>query len=104
VSEFFQRLAKESASDMSSSVDDSTESRLTRAAEILSDQGYLARWEKENDKYVLHVFNCPYQGLPEEHEELCRMDMELVSKLLNQTPRRIAHVIGGDHSCSYVVE
>jgi len=104
VTEFFHRLVSESVAEEDDDVSESTESRLNHATEVLSDLGYLARWEQDSGQILLHVYNCPYRGLPKEHRELCDMSMELVSKLLNQTPRRIAHVLDGDHSCSYLVE
>ena len=104
VSDFFHRLAAEAVADDAGEASEGTESRLKHATEVLSDLGYLARWEKLDGASQLHVYNCPYKGLPEEHTELCDLSLEMVSNLLQKTPRRIAHVLAGDHTCSYVVE
>jgi len=105
VTAFFQRLATETAAGLSTDQQQHVEERLAMAARFLSAKGYLARWERQDGGgYLLHVFNCPYDGLAAEHGELCEMDLLLVSKLLKLTPRRVAHAVAGDHRCTYLIE
>ena len=102
---FFQRLATEAATGVSAEQPQNVEERLTAAAGFLSEKGYLARWERQDGGgYLLHMFNCPYDGLSAEHGELCEMDLLLVSKLLKLTPRQVAHAAAGDHCCTYLIE
>ncbi len=79
------------------------EARLDRAVEHLTAQGYEARWEPDTEGYVLYAGNCPYGGVPHEHNELCTLDMLFISKLLGTVPRRLAHRTAGDAVCSYLV-
>lgn len=105
VAAFFQRLAAEMATGVSSEPLRSLEERLTVATRFLSEKGYLARWERrDGGGYLLHVFNCPYDGLSAEHGELCQMDLLFVGRLLDLTPRRITHAAGGDYRCTYLIE
>ena len=78
------------------------EQRLDRVVDHLSEHGYMASWETHPDGFVLHTRNCPY-GVADEHPEMCMLDMRYISKLLGFVPRRIAHVLEGDATCSYLI-
>lgn len=105
VTAFFQRLAMEMASRQVTDQQQGVEERLTIASRLLSEKGYLARWERrDGGGYLLHMFNCPYEGLAAEHSELCEMDLLLISKLLKLTPQQVAHAVAGDHRCTYLIE
>ena len=104
VDAFFQRWVTETANTLPTGGQQSMEERLTAATHSLSEKGYLASWEeKDGGSYLLHVFNCPYDGLPAEHDELCRMDLALISRALHHTPLRVAHAIEGGHRCTYLI-
>ncbi len=78
--------------------------RLNQVVEYLSHLGYHARWEVCEEGYMLLTANCPYHHLAQKHDELCLMDMRLVSKLLGGiVPRRVSHMAGGDESCAYLI-
>jgi len=105
VTAFFRRLAMETAAGISTEQQQDFEERLAVVTRFLSEKGYLARWERrDGGGYLLHTFNCPYDGLSEEHRELCEMDLLLISKLLKLTPRRVAHAAAGDYCCTYLIE
>lgn len=83
--------------------DESLERRLSRVANYLTEQGYVAYWETRGEGYVLYVTNCPYHRVAEAHDELCAMDYRLISRLLGIPPQRIATLTGGDENCAYVI-
>ncbi|MCC7355110.1 MAG: ArsR family transcriptional regulator [Anaerolineae bacterium] len=100
-----QNIATREASEFSALAPEaSLEERLDKIAEFLSERGYLARWEKANDRYLLHALNCPYAGAAESHHELCELDLTLVSQLLGVKARRVSRMAEGDNRCSFVVE
>ncbi len=78
------------------------EERLTRVVDHLTAHGYVASWERHPQGYVLHTCNCPY-GVADEHPEMCRLDMRYISGLLGTVPQRVAHVLEGDATCSYLI-
>ena len=105
VEAFFDRLAAETAGSLAIDPQKPIEERLAMATRFLSDQGYLAGWEQQNGSgYLLHVFNCPYEGLQSEHSELCNMDLALISRVLQMKVRRVEHAVAGDHRCTYLIE
>jgi predicted ArsR family transcriptional regulator len=78
--------------------------RLNQVVEYLTQQGYNASWESQEDDYVLYTSNCPYHHLASDHNELCSMDFRMISNLLGGiVPRRIAHMMKGDDSCAYLI-
>ncbi|MBI4771045.1 MAG: ArsR family transcriptional regulator [Chloroflexi bacterium] len=79
------------------------EARLERAVGYLNEQGYLARWEHTPEGYLIHTCNCPYRGVSGVHQELCCMDLSLVSALVGSQLERRGRVIEGDESCAYLL-
>lgn len=79
------------------------EQRLERVVQHLSARGYEASWETCQDGHVLRTANCPYRGVVDEHNDLCRLDLQYVSRLLGVVPQRLEHMIEGDRACSYLI-
>jgi predicted ArsR family transcriptional regulator len=94
--------------DMHRVADATHEERLTHITDFLTEQGYLARWERAEEEaegvYFLHKHNCPYAGVSEEHDELCLMDQELVNRLMGQQCDRTQSLVASDHCCTYRIE
>lgn len=77
--------------------------RLDTVVHYLTEQGYHAYWETSTQGFVLHTGNCPYHHLTADNEELCAMDLRLVSRLLGVVPRRIGRLVEGGESCAYLI-
>ena len=78
--------------------------RLTRVVDFLNRQGYVARWETNDQGYLLHTSNCPYQGLTDHHTTPCIMDTALLAELLGSQPLRVSWMRAGDGACTYLVK
>ncbi|MBI3362153.1 MAG: helix-turn-helix domain-containing protein [Chloroflexi bacterium] len=79
------------------------EQGLDRIVTFLDEKGYVARWERVPEGFLLHTTNCPYEGSAAGHPELCAMDMRLMTALLNVEPERMGRVVEGCGSCSYLI-
>ncbi len=79
------------------------ESRLDGAAIFLSTKGYVASWEQSAAGPLLHTNNCPYDGLAGQHPELCKMDLELITRVTGADVKRVCHAPQGDATCSYLI-
>jgi len=77
--------------------------RLDFVVRYLNEHGYNAKWEQNNDGFLLHTSNCPYHQIAENNRMLCEMDMRLVSSLLGVAPRLLARISDGDAACSYFI-
>ncbi|MCI0709007.1 MAG: ArsR family transcriptional regulator [Chloroflexi bacterium] len=79
------------------------ETRLDLVIEHLTEQGYQARWQPAEDGFLLETSNCPYEKVVQSHDDLCMVDMYLISTLLGIVPRRLGRRAEGDASCSYFI-
>jgi predicted ArsR family transcriptional regulator len=81
----------------------SFEDRLTQVVDFMEGQGFIGRWEKTDEGFVLTNINCPYRLVMREHSELCIMDTEILSKLLGVVPQRLSSMQAGESSCSFLL-
>ena len=79
------------------------EETLDRVTAFLDAHGYVARWERVPEGYLIHTSNCPYEGSASGYPELCAMDLSLVAALLGRQPERVGRLVEGCGSCSYLV-
>jgi DeoR family suf operon transcriptional repressor len=80
------------------------EARLAAVVEFLDQLGYMARWERCDDgDYLLHIANCPYEQVAGHHDEVCKIDMRMLTCLLGTSPRRITWAAQGDYQCTYSI-
>jgi predicted ArsR family transcriptional regulator len=83
---------------------DGFETRLAAVTEFLNNLGYMARWEQQkNGDYTLHVANCPFEEVSHRDQQVCTVDMTLLTRLLGVSPQRISWSAQGDQSCSYLL-
>lgn len=76
------------------------EERLDQVTDFLERQGFIMRWEKTDDGYILANINCPYRQVTREHPEVCAMDAVLLERLLGVEPEPLDSLREGDPVCS----
>lgn len=104
VAHMMKRIGERVASQAVLPDEDGFHARLIAAVEFLDGLGYMARWERHDDgDYLLHVVNCPYEQVARQHDDVCTMDVTLLTRLLGTSPRRVSWAARGDHQCTYVV-
>jgi predicted ArsR family transcriptional regulator len=81
----------------------SLEQRVVLTVEFLNQRGYLARYERHGDSFMLYTLNCPYSGVSEQHRELCAMDLRLISTLLGSALVPVNRLAEGGCRCAYRV-
>jgi predicted ArsR family transcriptional regulator len=92
------------ASQVNLSRKDGFETRLIAATDFLNELGYMARWEQQTDgDYALHVANCPYEAVSHQDQQICTIDMTLLTRLLGTSPQRVSWSAQGDQDCSYLI-
>jgi predicted ArsR family transcriptional regulator len=79
------------------------EDRLDQVATFLEELGFIFRWEKTEEGYLLTNINCPYRHVTREHPEICVMDAVLLSRLLDVEPNRMSSIRTGDPACSCIL-
>lgn len=102
--DMLERMADDEARQAPFLPDDaSVEQRLETAVAFLNQRGYLARYERNGESFLLYTLNCPYSGVSEQHRELCAMDLRLISTLLGATPTPVNRLAEGGCRCAYRV-
>lgn len=80
------------------------EEKLTYLVNLLGEEGFLARWEKVDNNYVLTEYSCPYISVGQTHAEICIFDRELVISILNMPVVQHSCMLHGDGCCQFSVE
>jgi predicted ArsR family transcriptional regulator len=79
------------------------EQRLDQVMDFMHEQGFISRWEKTEDGYVITNINCPYRHVSQEHNEVCIMDTEILNNLLGVAPQRLSSMRAGEPSCRFLL-
>lgn len=79
--------------------------RLDFVIDFLNGQGYQASWRDadEGTGWILSTTNCPFEKLSGTHDDVCYLDMRLMSRLLGVVPRRLERIAEGGQSCDYYI-
>jgi predicted ArsR family transcriptional regulator len=79
----------------------SLEERLAAVAQILSSEGYMARWERDADAIRVIEHHCPYYLISRDHPEICRIGETLMRAVLHADVTKDACLIDGDECCTF---
>ena len=77
--------------------------RLDHAVEFLNQHGYVARWERAPQGFLLYARNCPFEAVAHNHAELCGIDSALITNLLGCSPQCTGHMNDGAEACSFFI-
>lgn len=77
--------------------------RLEAVAEILSEEGFMARVDEDEEtgEVLLRLCNCPVRDLVAATKAPCREELGFVRKLLDAQLRRVSYIPSGDPACVY---
>jgi predicted ArsR family transcriptional regulator len=81
----------------------SFEERLEQVTDFLSDQGFLTRWKKTDEGYVVTNINCPYRRVSRDHGELCIMDTQMIGHLMGVEPERLSSGKDSGAPCKFLL-
>jgi predicted ArsR family transcriptional regulator len=77
--------------------------KVARLADIRNKEGYMARWEKEGDSYLLVENHCPICAAAAACTGFCRSEQAIFGQVLGRDIRveRIEHLLAGARRCAY---
>jgi len=102
--EIFQEIGSEIAENYDIKISNqTTEERLDRLQEILSKEGFIVDWVKQDGTFHLQTLSCPYFQIGLEHPEVCNLDHALVSSLFPEPVVIKSCIFQGDASCIYEI-
>lgn len=77
------------------------EDRLNYTIGLLSEEGFMASWERSNGEYKLTEFSCPYVSLVDRHSEICGLDKQLIVNILQRPVKQHSCMVAGDSCCEF---
>ena len=100
----FRGMAETITADRSRDLVGSTvEEKIDNLVDLLGAKGFVAHWEELNGDYVLKEYNCPYQHVRQHHPEICEMDKQIISNILQAPVELDTCIANGDDCCTYHV-
>jgi predicted ArsR family transcriptional regulator len=106
--EVLERAAQRIA-DRAGTLPDKPEERIESVVTFLNQQGYVSRWEKDqeqNERYLVYVSSCPYFHVSQTHSETCQIDRHLVQLLAGPGSHveRLRDMIRESGLCVYALD
>jgi DeoR family suf operon transcriptional repressor len=77
--------------------------RLERVAELMSDAGYMAEWERRGGGYRLAEHNCAIRAVAERFPEVCAAEARFLRRVLGAAVERVQHIPTGCNACEYSI-
>ena len=75
--------------------------KVEEVTQVMNQEGSLATWEKQENKYVLIAHNCPYLHVAEQRKEICNMETAFLKKALSSNVKLVHSVVGGSQNCVF---
>ena len=75
--------------------------RVKELARIRDEEGYMARFDENEDDYVLIEHNCPIAVIAQEYPHVCEIELALFRQSLGAKIVREEHLMQGSHRCCY---
>ena len=75
--------------------------RVKELARIRDEEGYMARFNENQDDYVLIEHNCPISVIAQEYPYVCEIELALFRQSLGAKVVREEHLMQGSHRCCY---
>lgn len=87
--------------------DDSLEDKLTKLAAIRTSEGYMARFEKDEDgSFMLIENHCPICEAAKTCQGFCKSELNTFKTILGENVqiKRVHHILEGARRCAYKIE
>jgi predicted ArsR family transcriptional regulator len=79
------------------------EERLNYLVQLLDDEGFLAKWEKNGDRYDIIEYSCPLLSIGQTHQEVCTLDTALIKAVMQMEIEQHSCMIEGDNCCRFTI-
>jgi len=85
--------------------DKDLEDQVKELAQIRTEEGYMADWEKPNENtFILREHNCAIFKIARQYRQACSHELELFRGVLKEAEvTREKHLMKGDLTCTYVI-
>jgi len=80
------------------------EERIKRLAEIRNKEGYMARYEKHEDLFLLIEDHCPICEAASVCQKFCNVELQVFKELLEADVKRVEHLFSNGRRCVYEIK
>jgi predicted ArsR family transcriptional regulator len=77
---------------------------MVHLIEVLTQEGFLAKWQQTDDGLQLVKYHCPYYRVSQHHPEVCQIGEVLIQVAMNADVEKEACVLTGDSVCRFVLQ
>ncbi|SEW45259.1 helix-turn-helix transcriptional regulator [Chitinophaga arvensicola] len=84
--------------------DNELESRVRKLAALRDQEGYMARYEKAGESYLLIEDHCPICTAATACQGFCKAELNIFREVLDAKVNRVEHVLNDGRRCTYKVE
>lgn len=81
----------------------SVEERLQLLKPVLTQEGFIVEWQKNEETYTLKTLSCPYYRIGQDFPEVCALDLALISEFLNTAVIVEACIFDNAQHCIYQI-
>ncbi len=78
--------------------------RLSQLIVLLNQKGMLAELNQIGEELTFKVFSCPYHELVQDHREICEMEQEMMTRVLNADVELSECMMDGSECCDFSVK
>ncbi len=78
-----------------------TEERLKTLEALLTKEGFIVEWKKNDDSYTLVSLSCPYLRIGLDHPEICALDYTLIDSFFTEPIEVQSCILEGADRCTY---
>jgi DeoR family suf operon transcriptional repressor len=79
------------------------EQRLERMVELLAEEGFDARVERQDRQILIRESSCPYFRIGLKHPEVCTVDQAFIATALSLPVERVTCLLQGADTCTFAV-
>jgi predicted ArsR family transcriptional regulator len=79
------------------------ESKLKKLGGMLEEEGFMPKFESDDDTIMIKECNCPFSEVVKETRLPCKLEAEFYGRLFEGEVNRTSFIADGDHSCSYCI-
>ena len=102
ISEIFSGIGAEIAeSHQTYNTEKTFEERILHLKSVLTTEGFIIEWKKEEDYYTLTSLSCPYYKIGIGHPEICALDHALISRILSTPVEITSCILDNADCCTY---
>jgi DeoR family transcriptional regulator, suf operon transcriptional repressor len=102
ISEIFGDIGAEIANSyVTNLAEKQIEERLNLLKSLMTKEGFIIEWEKNEDSYTLTSLSCPYFQIGLEHPEVCALDYALISKFFSTQVEIESCMFNNADCCTY---